>query len=165
MNVTKALIPCLGLWLLTAAHAQSTPAPVPLIRLFNKKARCHTYTASTRERDELVATGRYELQGTAGKIFLQEVKDTVPVYRMSSDNDEIYTTNSEERAQLKKQNFRQLVLVGYVYEKKQPGTVALKVLYNQSETDHIYTIDEKEVDQTLHRPELRYAGIMGYVIP
>ena len=89
---------------LAPAPAMAAGATRTMHRLYNPNSGEHFYTASAKERDDVVAAGwRYE-----GVGWTAPVKSNSPVYRLYSGTDHHYTTSKAERDHL--------VSVGWKYE-------------------------------------------------
>merc|ERR1719468_262776 len=83
------------------------------------------------------------------------------VYRkfFEGDKDHFYTTNGAED---KGDGTDEEGIAGYIYAKKQPGTVALYRSYIPSWKDHLYSTDKAEHDGC---KGCKFEGIVGYIFP
>jgi endoglucanase len=128
-----------------AAYAAATQ---DMYRLYNPNSGEHFYTASTMERDSVVAAGwRYE-----GVGWVAPAASSIPVYRLYSGTDHHYTMSATERDWLVAQGWRYEGIGWYSDEDK---TVALYREFNpnvdpsaptNNSGSHNYTTNKYEHD-------------------
>ncbi|WP_140495299.1 hypothetical protein [Bifidobacterium sp. UTBIF-78] len=114
---------------------------VTVYRLFNpneKRAGSHHYTASAKERDDLVAAG-WRDEGTA---FVTTSKGD-PVYRAYNPNDgsHFYTLNKQEFDDAVKAGWHD---EGVAFHVSKDAKVPLYRLYNPNTGEHFYTTNADE---------------------
>lgn len=88
----------------------------------------------------------------------------VPLYRLSSANDRLYTTSQAEARKAETEGYHTEGTVGYVATSQMPGTEPLYrlVRQNRGHVEHFYTANTKEKNTTLSQG-YREEGITGYV--
>lgn len=127
----------------------AAPAPVatqPMYRLYNPNSGEHFYTASARERDDVVRAGwNYE-----GVGWTAPVKSDTPVFRLYNPNagDHHYTTDSAERINLMSLGWRYEGIGWYSADASQGARVPLLRQYNPNAKSgsHNFTTSQAEND-------------------
>jgi hypothetical protein len=89
----------------------------------------------------------------------------VPLYRLASASDRLYTTSTEERDRVEQQGYRDEGIAGYVAATQVPGTLPLYRLAKQNGpgTEHFYTDNAGERDKAISQLGFHLEGIAGYV--
>lgn len=110
MNTTKGGGVAEGI----AYYSPGSATAVPVYRLIIPNGK-HFYTASVAEKDGLISTGKYRLEGVAFYVEPSQLAGTAPVWRMRNDvnGDHFYTISVTERDNLLKSPFWHLDGVGW----------------------------------------------------
>jgi len=88
-----------------------------------------------------------------------QVPGTVPLYSLTSANDEMLSTNAAEGAGL----FQNSGVVGYIATSQQPGTVPLYRLVSTQDGKHFATANPQEHAQLLSSGQFKDDGTIGYI--
>lgn len=133
-------------------------------RKFFKGDKDHFYTPNSAE-DKGDGTDE---EGIAGYIYAEKQPGTVALHRsyIPSWTDHFYTTNKEEATRGATWDHPPPItyegILGYIFPKKKPGTVALYRSFIIGWKDHMYSTDKAEHDGC---KGCKYEGIVGYIFP
>ena len=115
----------------------------------------HFYTTNQAEGDR-AGTGGFQFEGTAAFVFPTQQPGTVQMLRSfngepGDGGDHFYTTDVDEQARAVSGGWKKENTVNpfFVFDPNQPqpdGTVPLVRFYNNSISDHFYTIDPNGED-------------------
>lgn len=136
---------------------------VPLYRLRNETSGHHFYTANAAEKDALVTSQAWVLEGIAGYVLERPAAGTVALFRLSRQvsnggSEHFYTTRAQEaRLAGDAMGYRDEGIACYVAATQLPGTVALFRLYLPlterghlpGVEGHFYTTDAAERDRAV----------------
>jgi hypothetical protein len=136
-----------------AGTPATTGTKVPLYRFVSTNSDRHTYSASAS------APSGFRQEGTAGYLMQSQVPGTVPLYSLTSANDEMLSTNAAEGAGL----FQNSGVVGYIATSQQPGTVPLYRLVSTQDGKHFATANPQEHAQLLSSGQFKDDGTIGYI--
>jgi hypothetical protein len=97
-----------------AYYEPGSATAVPVYRLIIPNGK-HFYTASAAEKNSLISTGLYRLEGVAFYVEPSQLAGTAPVWRMRNDinGDHFYTISVAERDNLLKSPFWHLDGAGW----------------------------------------------------
>lgn len=117
-------------------------AEKPVFRLYNKNGGMHTFTISTKERDELVRRG-WRLEGVAWRA---PEHSEVPVFSIYNQNngDHLLTVDSTERNRLLRLGLDDDGIELYSDTRQR---VPVYRVYNRKTGEHFYTTDSSEYTQ------------------
>lgn len=130
-----------------------TGTKVPLYRFVSTNSDQHTYSVSTS------APSGFRQEGTAGYLMQSQVPGTVPLYSLTSSNDEMLSTNASEAAG----TYQNSGVVGYIATSQQPGTVPLYRMVNTKDGKHFATANPQEHSQLVTSGALKDDGVIGYI--
>lgn len=115
---------------------------------------------------------RYTEETSPGRIFLNQVAGTVPLWRCywTVDNkyDHFYTADEAEFRNAQARGcveYPESGSIGYLYPTHHYGTIALYRLYSPQRKDHFYTSDLDERSSLIHLGVYEDEGITGYIFP
>lgn len=145
-------------------------AKVPVYRFFNKVSGNYFYTASTAERDYVIAVYPmyFVYEGQAFNAYLQPSTGIYPVYRFYNlaSKGHFYTASEAEKSYIIAVYSNWLKYEGiayYSYIDQVPGSVPMYRFVNLRRGGHLFTIDtdEKQYIETNLNKIYKYEGI-GY---
>ncbi|KAF9553947.1 hypothetical protein CPC08DRAFT_785961 [Agrocybe pediades] len=162
-----------SLYILAAHSALASPADpapaqacgdprhlVPFYRLYNPNIKDSFYTTGVDEK----------IQAIANLGYVEEGKQTVPLYRLYNGNvgvwDHLYTTSAQERASvITNPQYADEGIAGYVYQDELCNGLPLNRLYSDKAKNHFYTMDAAERDSTIANDADKYVseGIIAYM--
>ncbi len=146
-------------------------ALVPVYRFYNIETQGHFYTASSSERDQVLATmPQFTYEGVAFYAANDALAGSLPVYLFFNTQTGVhfYTASEAERDAVAA-NLPQFVFEGiafYAFADSEPGTVKLYRFYDAETEVHFYTTQDDERDAVIqHLPGYALEGVACNVYP
>ncbi|RUP25614.1 MAG: trypsin-like serine protease [Curvibacter sp.] len=149
-------------------NSSSTTSRTPVFRFYNTKTQAHFYTASTSERDYVIATyPQFSYEGTSFYAYMNSATGLSPVFRFynSTTGTHFYTISTSERAYVNQSlpAYRDEGTFWYAKTASDGSNSALYRFYNSTTGAHFYTMSSAERDYVISSlPKFAYEGIAYY---
>ncbi len=162
--------------LASTSASTSNVAGSAIYRFYNKNNGTHFFTATTSERDYVIANlSDYSYEGAAFSAVSTNVADTTAVYRFYNvlNGTHFYTANESEKNAVVSQLSNVMNYEGEAYRAVSSqsasatldGMTALYRFYNKAVGSHFFTVSESERDSVIANlsQSYNYEGIAYYV--
>ncbi|KAK7439379.1 hypothetical protein VKT23_017602 [Stygiomarasmius scandens] len=150
----------------TAQTCGNPSDAVPFLRAFDPSTSDHFYTTDLNEMNNAVATGTYNREQNAARVFTTQELSTVPFYRLFNIAvwDHFYTTSAADRDNaISNGGYVSEGIAAYIYTNPDCGGVPLFRLFNPATGDHFYTMSAGEKDFAVSGGYVE-EGIAGYTL-
>ena len=154
--------------LVSSVNPGSNSSTFEVYRFFNTQTGTHFFTASTDERDSIIANiPTFSYEGNAFDSNANTTTDlAVHRFYKQSTGTHFYTASEDERQQIVNTlpDYQYESIVYYAHATEVNGTTGLHRFFNTTNSEHFYTSSEAERDEiqaTLSH--YQYEGIAYYV--
>lgn len=149
-------------------NGSATTSRTPVFRFYNTRTQAHFYTASTSERDYVIANyPQFTYEGTSFYAYMNSATGLSPVFRFynATLGVHFYTISATERAYVDQYLpvYRDEGTFWYAKTASDGSNSALYRFYNSTTGAHFYTMSSAERDYVISTlPKFAYEGIAYY---
>ena len=153
------------------ADNEAVAGPVPVYRFYSSTFKGHFFTASEREKNQLVSSDpNWRYESIAYRAYTNRVEGTVPLYRFYSPvfRGHFFTISEAEMRKVRDtdRNWRLEGVAFYVHPGPAEGTTPVYRFWSAAFRHHFYTTSEWERDKLIVTdPNWKYERIAFHVPP
>lgn len=151
-----------------AIYGASNIEKVDVHRFYNNSVGGHFFTAETTEKDSVVASSVFQLEGVGFEALSQAATDvelSVPIYRFFNKalGSHFFTASEEEKSQVMLMEEFNFEGVGFrAFDEDTASTEPVYRFFNTVTGGHFFTADSDEKSAIMNLDGLRFEGVGFY---